>query len=195
MYFPWIWHVFNGDNWRVIWIDLAKILTLASSRRLFKRDLSKSKLGMTVDVCMAYMVMLVWMTLIVMQGHSGSAKATIQCWIISTTKPATRIKLATTVSDLFFYGTLTLQTFIWLDHLGLCSSTLYVYILIGMRIEWSIYLLILLVLGSFVTNVRFMLGLTMWFDACCSSRTILHQCFVARRSPRRMCSLDSQPQC
>ena len=31
--------------------------------------------GMTVDLGMAYMLMLVSMTLILMQGHSGSAKA------------------------------------------------------------------------------------------------------------------------
>ena len=48
-----------------------------------------SKLGMTVDLCMAYMLMLVSM-----QGHSGSAKAKTQCL---TSKQATNIKLATTV--------------------------------------------------------------------------------------------------
>ena len=32
-----------------------------------------------------------------MQDHGGSAKANIQCSIISTTKQATNIKLATTV--------------------------------------------------------------------------------------------------
>ena len=35
--------------------------------------------------------------LTLMQSHSGLAKAKIQCWIISTTKQATSIKLATTV--------------------------------------------------------------------------------------------------
>ena len=43
------------------------------------------------------MLKLVSMTLTLMQGHSGSPEAKIQCWIISTTKPATRIKLAPTV--------------------------------------------------------------------------------------------------
>ena len=33
------------------------------------------KLGMTVDLGMAYMLMLVLMTLTLMQGHSGSVKA------------------------------------------------------------------------------------------------------------------------
>ena len=61
--------------------------------------------------------MLVSMTLTLMQGHSGSAKATILGWIISTTKPATGIKLSTTVGH--FGGTLTLRTFIWLDQLVL----------------------------------------------------------------------------
>ena len=81
---------------------------------------------MTIDLFMAYALMLVWMTLTLMQGHSGSAKAKIQCWILSTTKQATRIKLAKTV-DLFFffYVILTLQTFIWLDHLVLLSKHLW----------------------------------------------------------------------
>ena len=38
--------------------------------------------------CIAYILMLVLMTLTLLQGHSGSAKAKIQCWIISTTKQA-----------------------------------------------------------------------------------------------------------
>ena len=75
-----------------------------------------SKLGMTVDLCMVYMLMLVSMTLtLIHRGHRGSAKTTIQCWIILTTKQATSIKLATTVGH--FYMTLTLQTFIRLDQL------------------------------------------------------------------------------
>ena len=36
------------------------------------------KLGMTVDLCMAYMLMLVSTTLTLMQGYSGSAEETIQ---------------------------------------------------------------------------------------------------------------------
>ena len=51
------------------------------------------KLGMSVDLCMAYMPMLVSMTLTLMQGHNGSAKATI----IWTTKQAISITLATTL--------------------------------------------------------------------------------------------------
>ena len=47
--------------------------------------------GMTVDVHTARMLMLVSITLTLTQGHSGSAKAKIQCWIISRTKQATSI--------------------------------------------------------------------------------------------------------
>ena len=47
------------------------------------------------------MLMLVSMTLTLMQGHSGSAKIKIQCWIISTSKQSTSIKLATTVGHFF----------------------------------------------------------------------------------------------
>ena len=43
------------------------------------------------------MLMLILTTLTLMQGRSGSAKANIQCSIISTTKQATSIKPATTV--------------------------------------------------------------------------------------------------
>ena len=38
-----------------------------------------SKLGMMVDLCMAYILMLISMTLTLMQGHGGLAKAKIQC--------------------------------------------------------------------------------------------------------------------
>ena len=55
------------------------------------------KLGMTVDLYGAYMITLYSMTLTLMQGHSGSANVRIQYWIISTTKQAMSIKLATTV--------------------------------------------------------------------------------------------------
>ena len=50
---------------------------------------------MTVDLWMPYMLMLVPMTL--MQGHSGSGKAQIQHCMLSATKQAISIKLATTV--------------------------------------------------------------------------------------------------
>ena len=49
-----------------------------------------------------------------MQGHSGSAKAKIQCWITSTTKQATNSLLEQLA---IFYMTLTLKTFIELDQL------------------------------------------------------------------------------
>ena len=55
------------------------------------------KLGMTVDVFMAYLLMLVSMTLALMHVHSGSAKANIHGCICSTTKQSTSIKLATLV--------------------------------------------------------------------------------------------------
>ena len=48
---------------------------------------------------MAYLLMLISMTLTLMQGHSGLAKANIQCLIILTTKQATHIKLATKVGQ------------------------------------------------------------------------------------------------
>ena len=64
------------------------------------------KLGMTVDLWVPYMLMLVSITLTLMQGRSGSAMAKIQRWIISTTKQATSINLATTVGHCF--------TWLWL---------------------------------------------------------------------------------
>ena len=54
------------------------------------------------------------------QGHSGSAKANIQCWIISTTKKATSITLSTTAGHLF-YVTLTFQLLYGLTILLICS--------------------------------------------------------------------------
>ena len=47
------------------------------------------KFGMTVDLCMAYLLILVCMSWTLMHGHSLSSKANIQCWIISSTKQAT----------------------------------------------------------------------------------------------------------
>ena len=52
------------------------------------------KLGMTVDLCMAYVLILVSMILTLMQGHSGLAKAKNQRWMLSATKQAISIKLA-----------------------------------------------------------------------------------------------------
>ena len=43
------------------------------------------KPGMTVDICMAYMLMDVSMTLTLMQGHIGQAKAKYQRKIITKT--------------------------------------------------------------------------------------------------------------
>ena len=57
------------------------------------------------------MLMLILMTLNLMQGHSGSAKAKYQRCMLLATKQAIRIKLA------IFYMTLTLQMLIWVDHL------------------------------------------------------------------------------
>ena len=60
--------------------------------------------------------------LALMQGHSEKAKAKIQCLIISTTKQATSIILATTVGHFVCHVTLALQTFIWIDQLVLFSD-------------------------------------------------------------------------
>ena len=74
------------------------------------------KLGVKVDLCMAYILLLILITMT--HGHSGSAEEKNQRWIISTTKQVTSIKLATMVG--LFFGvtlTVTLKTFIWLDYL------------------------------------------------------------------------------
>ena len=57
---------------------------------------------MTVYLWMPYMLMLVSITLTMMQGHSGSAKAKNQRCMLSATKQAIRIKLSTTVGLFFF---------------------------------------------------------------------------------------------
>ena len=59
------------------------------------------KLGTRVDLRMPYMLMLVLMTLTLMQGHSTSAKATNQLCMLSSTKQAISIKLATEVGGVF----------------------------------------------------------------------------------------------
>ena len=61
-------------------------------------------LGMTLDLRIqgVYMLVLVSMNLTLVQGHSRSTKANIQCWIISTAKQATSNKVATTVGLFFF---------------------------------------------------------------------------------------------
>ena len=61
--------------------------------------------GMTIDLCMAYMLRLVTMNLTLMQGHSGLADDKLQRWIISTTKQAISIKHAATVGhDIFYFS-------------------------------------------------------------------------------------------
>ena len=53
-----------------------------------------------------YIFMVVSITLILMQGHSGSAEEKIQLCIISTTKQAIEIKLAATEGHNKFYFSL-----------------------------------------------------------------------------------------
>ena len=90
------------------------------------------KLGMTLNIFMPYMLMLVSMTLTLMQGHSRSAKN--QRWIISTSKQAMSIKLATTVGLLaeFTWSCLDFENvymawsycsfFLWCDFRGCLGS-------------------------------------------------------------------------
>ena len=60
-----------------------------------------------------YLLMLVSMTLTLMQGYSGSAKANIQCWIISTTKQAINITLATTVGFCILFFSFFTWPWLW----------------------------------------------------------------------------------
>ena len=78
------------------------------------------KHGMTVDFCMAYMLMSITLTL--MQGHSGSAKAKNRHWIISTTKQAISIKLAPMVGLFFFLGDLDFENVYMAWPLGFCFA-------------------------------------------------------------------------
>ena len=64
------------------------------------------KLGTIVDLLMPNILMLILMTMTLMQGRNGSAKAKNQRYMLSATKQAISIKLATTVGH--FYATLTL---------------------------------------------------------------------------------------
>ena len=76
--------------------------------------------GMAVGLCKACMIMPV---LTLMQGHSGSAKSKYQClnYLDNGTKQATSNNLANNDRPFFFFDvTLTLNFFIWLDHLDLC---------------------------------------------------------------------------
>ena len=52
---------------------------------------------MTVDLWMPYILIIILMTLTLMQGHSGLAKAKNERCMLSATKQAISIKLATTV--------------------------------------------------------------------------------------------------
>ena len=60
----------------------------------------------SIDLCVAYMLMLVSMVLTLMQGHSGLAEEKNHRWIISKTKQPISIKVAATVSHdkLYFSG-------------------------------------------------------------------------------------------
>ena len=70
---------------------------------------------------MPFMLMLVSMTLTLVQGHSGLAKAKHQHYMLSVTKQAIRIKLTTTVGhllgdldlDLLLYGLTSLFLNVW----------------------------------------------------------------------------------
>ena len=61
------------------------------------------KLFMTVGLWIAYMLMLDWMTLTLVQGHSELKEENIQRWIISTTKQAKSIQISATVGHDKFY--------------------------------------------------------------------------------------------
>ena len=52
-----------------------------------------------------------------MQGHSGSAKATFQCSIILTTKQAISIELPTTVDHFLHDLDFANMYYVWLEHL------------------------------------------------------------------------------
>ena len=74
------------------------------------------KLGMTVDLCMAYVLILVLMTLTLMQGHSGLAKAKNQHWMLSATKQAISIKLAIIMIIIIgIYNVPFRPDFLWYD--------------------------------------------------------------------------------
>ena len=88
------------------------------------------KLGMMVDLCMAYMLTLMLMTLNLMQGDSGLTEENIQRWIFSTltTKQAISIKLAATVlatiSSIFIFSLKLSVAFVLTDgHTSISSKT------------------------------------------------------------------------
>ena len=72
--------------------------------------------GRLVDA-LSYLLMLVLVTLTLMQVHSGSAKAKSQRCILSATKQAISIKLATTVGHFFRWPWPRLPNVIWLVQL------------------------------------------------------------------------------
>ena len=83
---------------------------------------------MTLDLCMPDMLMLVSMTLTL--GRQRPKKN--QRCMLTATKQAINIKLATTVGHFYETLTLTLQTFIWLDQLVfLCKLILrFLYVVV-----------------------------------------------------------------
>ena len=74
---------------------------------------------MRLDLRVSYMLMLVLLTLTLMKGHSGSVSANNHRCMLSATKQAKSIKLDTEVGHFYVTLTLTLQTFTWLNHLGI----------------------------------------------------------------------------
>ena len=70
-----------------------------SNLTTFELSISRtSKLGMTVIIdTIICPCSFRWPWPSLMQGDSGSAKANIQCWIISTAKQATSVKFTTTI--------------------------------------------------------------------------------------------------
>ena len=101
-------------------LKLDRFLTctiVAISQTVFK--LLAFKLDRMADLCMAYLFMLISMTLTLMQGHSVSAKENIQWWIILITKQARSINLATSTTVGHFLRDLDFTNVsIWLDHHG-----------------------------------------------------------------------------
>ena len=71
------------------------------------------KLGMTVDLRMAYILLLFSMTLTLMQGHSCSAEEKN----VSVELSRQLCKAIVMLSSILFHMTLTLKTCMWLDHL------------------------------------------------------------------------------
>ena len=77
------------------------------------------KLGMTVDLWTAYMLILVSMNLTLLQGHSGSADEKNQRWIISATNQVSLISIERARPFFIF--------FFFLLH-GLDLENMYIYV-------------------------------------------------------------------